>query len=302
MFKLAILKNASFELKKTFEELTDSEIQKKCNIEYDSYSSTKDLWTKLCEIFGKGSMVMTDHCYYDQKYIIYAFTVNNDEETVHKNVIFAKREIVPNDTYEITNFNEEYKFVDVSNEDIYMVIRNKSMINCVFVGTDNTINDEKILFITNTNDIGKCLVKSTNKELIYLNVSSIFNTLDEDKKHDFNRILIEKTNAYCAKHSFIQVNLGFAILNCIYETDSEDLNKIISSMFTVINDGNEQKIFGNAILFLQVNSEYDNETILHLNKHTFEQLYKLITGNRKIVFKNKVFLNIYRELEDHFTA
>jgi hypothetical protein len=300
MGKLAILKSVSFEIKNTFEDLSDERVKKYLDdkIEFIDFNDTTELFKIVKKTFGENidADIEVMNCYYDKKIIIQSFSVDNENESLHNNIILVKRSINDNDTYTFSEFDPNKPESDVYNyenmliEDIIKIIKKKSIINCVDIECNGKIANENIILLNQNNDVGKILLHNKKKEIFYLNMSNIMNKYNSSEpENKIDAIIREKTNAYCTSHFFTQIDIGLGILNCYYENSAENKNEVISKLI-----GHD--IYGNAIVFLQSNFDHDTETFLDLDSDLFNRLFDIITNEKKIKRKNGYFFNIYREL------
>jgi hypothetical protein len=300
MGKLVVLKSVSFETKNTFEDLSDEHIKKylENKIEFIDFNNTTEMFKIVKKTFGEDidADIEVANCHYNKKTIIQSFSIDNDNELLHNNIILIKRSINDNDTYTFSEFDPSklesdiYNYEDMMIEDITKIIKKKSIINCVDIGCDGKIENENIILLNQNNDVGKILLQNKKKEIFYLNISNIVNKhSNSENENKIDEIIKEKTGAYCTNYFFTQIDIGLGILNCYYENSSENKNEIISKLI-----GHD--IYGNAIIFLQSNFDNDTETFLDLDSDLFNRLFNIITNGIKIKRKNNYFFNIYREL------
>jgi hypothetical protein len=300
MGKLVILKSVSFEIKNTFEDLSDEHIKKylENKIEFVDFGNTAEMFKIVKKTFGEDidADIEVANCYYNKKTIIQSFSVENDNELLHNNIILIKRSIHDNDTYTFSEFDprklesDVYNYEDMLIDDITKIIKKKSIINCVDIGYDGKIENENIILLNQNNDVGKILLQNKKREIFYLNISNIVNKYsNSETENKIDAIIKEKTSAYCTSHFFTQIDIGLGILNCYYENSAENKNEVISKLI-----GHD--IYGNAIVFLQSNFDNDTETFLDLDSDLFNRLFDIITNGIKIKRKNGYFFNIYREI------
>jgi hypothetical protein len=301
MGKLAILKSVSFEVKNNFEDLTNEIIQNylKDKLEFIDFDNTTNMFKIIKKTFGENvdADIEVANCYYNNKSVIQSFSVDNDSELLHSNIILVKRIISDNDTYTFSEFDpsnpdsDNYKYEDITIEDITKIMRKKSVINAIDICCDGKLSNENIILLNQNNDVGKILLENKKKEIFYLNVSNIMNKYNNsENENKIDEIIKEKTNAYCTTHFFTQIDIGLGILNCYCENSSETKNEIISKLIN-------HDIYGNAIVFLQSNFDNDTDTFLDLDLDLFNRLFDIITNNKKIKRKNGYFFNIYKELK-----
>lgn len=302
---LAKLSNVSFKSKTSFEELTDESILKfiENKVEFIPFNGTLEMYKISSNILNPNNEcqkeIDIENCYYDDKYLIQSFTIDNEDEKIHNEIIFVKRKILPNDTYTFLEYDENnnesdiYQYENMEMNDVINIIRNKSMIKGVYIDYNGNIMNENIIIGNQNEDVGKFLLKNKNMEIMYLNISNINNKVSTENvnEKDKERMVMEKINAYCAKHIFLQIDINLGILNCCYESFAENKNELLTKLFNI-------DIYGDAILFLQKNDEHDKdvEYILDLNKELFEGIYDIITTNKRQSRDNINFFNIYREV------
>ena len=300
MVKLAVLKNVSLGTKSSFKELENNVIEKYLDnkIEFRDFNNTLDMYYLIQLIFGTGLHIELLLCHYDKNYLIHAFSVDDDREILHNNIVLVKRKINDNDdTYNYSHFDPNipesdiYQFKDVLISDIVSLIRKKSVINCVCVSVNGTISDDELILLNNNDDVGKILLKNENKEILYLNISNIVNKHHNENEDKIDEIIKEKTEAYCTKYIYTQIDLGFGILNCYCESHAQNKNEKISKMVNY-------DIYGNAIIFLEIKSKSDDgtETFINLNTDLFSKILNLISNGKKEKRENNYFFNIYRQL------
>jgi hypothetical protein len=307
MGKLAILKSVQFESKSSFEDVSNEILSKylKDKVEYVAINNTLDMYHIIQNTFGRYKGVEVLNCFYNDKYIIQAINVDDDAEKIHGKIILVKQGIHDDFSYTFLKFNpnepdsDDHQYYDITENDVINVIRSRTVINGVYIPTDADVDDngnisgnitnEDIITLKNESDIGKILTKNLNKELIYLNISNIVNTNQKMDENEMDRIIEGKMNAYCANHFFMQIGLGFCILNCYYRTFGNKLNKLLSKLL-------KQNVFDDAIIFMQSSMNNDTETVLPLDPETFSKMVKLMITKKKITPKNKHFFNLYYEL------
>jgi hypothetical protein len=300
MGKLAVLKSVSFEIKRSFDDLSDECIKKylENKLDFINFNNTYEMFHTVKKTFSEyiDPDIEVANCYYNKKYIIQSFSVDNENESIHNSIVLVKRKINDNDTYTFSEFDpnkpesDVYNYDDITIEDIEKIIRKKSIINCVDISSDGKVKNENIILLNQNNDVGKILLQNKKTEIFYLNMSNIMNKYNNSEHENrIDEIIREKTNAYCTSHFFTQIDIGLGILNCYYENSSENKNEVISKLI-----GHD--IYGNAIVFLQSNFDNDTETFLDLDNDLFNRLFDIITNEKKLKRKNEYFFNIYREL------
>ena len=200
MGKLAILKSVSFGHKDTFDEISDDKITiyLQDKVVYKEFTNTLELYSILQEIFRHGADIEIVNCHYDEIYLTQALCVNNDNDELHTSTVIVKRLIHDEDTYTFLEFDtnnpdsDVYTYSDVSNNDIMDIIRRKTVIPVVCINTDGKIMNDEIIILVNKEDVGKIVVKNMNRELSYVNISSITNINHNKCKEELEQILKEK--------------------------------------------------------------------------------------------------------------
>jgi hypothetical protein len=308
MGKLAILKSVPLEVKSSFADVDNEVLSKylKDKVEYTEINNTMDMYRIVQNTFGKGCGVEVSNCFYNDKYVIQSINIDDDAEKIHSNVILIKQNVYDDFSYTFLKFNpedpssDEHKYCDITEDDVINVIRRRTVINGVYISEDadidengNIINggimNEDIITLKNEFDVGKISTKNLNKEWAYLNISNITNANQKASENEINQMIAEKMNAYCADHFFMQISLGFCVLNCYYNTFGNKPNRLLSKLF-------KQEIFDDAIIFMQSNMNNDTDTRLPLDTDTFSKIVKLMTTKKKIAPRNKHFFNLYYEL------
>lgn len=197
MGKLAVLKSVSFEGKKTFSETTDDVLIKylEDKVEYYQFDETANLYSIIQEIFGARSNIEIANCHYDKNTLIQAFSIDDEQNKFHDNVVLVKRFVLDDDTYTFLEYDQNnpssdrYKYDDVNLNDIVNILRNKTIINTVNVNCDGVKTNDQIICLNDTEDVGKILIKSTNKEIIYLNLSNIINKNQNITENELNVLI-----------------------------------------------------------------------------------------------------------------
>lgn len=293
MGKLAILNSVSFESKQKFEDLKKIKDTIKTKVSFEQFTNTLDMYHIVQRTFEKYADILITNCFYNDKYLIQSFSVDNSEY-----VVFVKRSIHDNDTYTFFEFEPEkietdiYKYEDITLDDVCDIYRKKTVFSCVKVCSNGEIINDEIILLNSNEDVGKILL-SNNKELLSLNMTNIINKYHSEKEINMEEIIREKTNAYCANHLFTQIDLGFVILNCYYPTFSKEKNVKISELLNC-------DIYGDVIIFLQNKDEHDNEFIIWIDDTIFKKIHNVVTKNIKIERNNKHFFNLYKELRSVF--
>jgi len=322
MGKLAVLKNVSFDLRKTFAEIDKLPEYLKDKIEYIDFTNTLDMHRIIGQVIGNRKTIEIVNCGFDDTYLTQAFTEECDDPTkeCHDNILVIKRKINDNDTYTYSEFSfdnpvdsDRYVFAEITFQDIIDIVARKSMSNGVYVRAGDmnysNVTNTSILFCADTDDVGRIQIRDNNKntnttnmskEIVYLNLANIVNSQHDDSREnnqeEISRMIQEKANAYCSEYIFTQISKGFVILNCYYQTFGKTKNEIMSSMLGT-------DIYGDAILLLQSCTNEDTETRFNIDVECFKKLHKLLTcGRQKIVPKNTHFFNIYHELANMVIA
>lgn len=299
MTRLAILKSVSFGGRQSFAENDSEKIRAsiKDQVEYKTFNNTLEMYFKLQEVYGGRVALDIMNLHYDKTFLIQAFTVEDvgDNEDAHKTIVVVKRFIEDNDTYTFGEFNpqdmssDKYKFSDVMEEDIVNILRRRSVIKSVLVSSNGSITNDEIIFSNRTNDVGKILIKTTNKEIMYLNISNIVNANQKLSPDELDLLIKEKINAYSAEYFYIQINFQFCILNCVFKSFGNNKNETLTK---IINED----VYDDAIIFIESNANDGNDTILELDDILFKRINDLLTSGVKKRLLNIHFFNIYREL------
>lgn len=297
MGRLAVLRSVSFDKKTSFGSVSHEKIEKylENKVEYKEFQNTIELYRILQEIYGKGADIEVTNCSYDETYLTQALSINNDKDELHQYIVVIKRLIHDEDTYTFLEFNtndlttDVYEYSTVSCDDVISIIRRKSVIPVVNICADGHIQNDEIISLATNDDVGKIITKNTDKEISYVNISNITNINHKKSEEELNQILKEKINAYCCEYFYIQIEMGFCILNCYYRISDEKKNERLTELF-------QQDIYGDAILFIQSNVNQDSESILNINSDIFNKIHKTITKKEKIRHRNKYFFNLYKEL------
>jgi hypothetical protein len=296
MVKLAILNSVAFEKKNNFEELSNIKKYLLDKVQFVNFKNTAELLKLAKGAFSENEnsnpCMDVVNCHYDQKYLIQAFSVDNPDEIIHNTIVMVKRKIHENDTYTFSEFSDEndpYGYEDMTIDDISDILKKKSVITCVTVRANGEIKTDGILMLNNNEDVGKLLLQNNNKEILYLNICNIINKYNnKENENRIDEIIKQKACAYGAHHIFVQINISFGILNCFYESFAKNKNEMVSKMINY-------DVYGDAILFLQSNCEYDNESYLELDDTLFKRLYDIIVDQKRLKRENVNFFNIYRE-------
>lgn len=294
---IANLKEISFDFKMNFEDLNKNKIEKyiEDKIDYVNINNTLDIYYYVQNIFGPKSSIDIENCKFDNEFLYQYFSINNDIEKLHKNLILVKRKIREDDSYTFLEYDpnapetDVFEYCDVTKDDIVDIIRNKSLIPALIIKDNGEITQENLLFLNRNDDVGKIMLETNNKELFYLNIANIVNKYT-DNEELINETIKEKSFAYSANYFYTQISNGPLIFNCFYLSHSENKNENMSKLINY-------DIYGDAIIFLQNNSDNDTDTIINITKELFDKIYDVIVNKKKIKRKNIHFFNIYREFE-----
>jgi hypothetical protein len=299
MVKLAILKSVIFEKKERFEDLEDSKFMSylENKVQFEEFNGTSELFKKIQDTFSyiENPDIDVDNCYYNKEHLLQAFSINNDAELIHNNIILVKRKIHKNDTYTFTEFNADenidpYIYDDVTINDIINIFQRKSIIKCVVIKDNGEIINDNLLYLNNNDDVGKIILQKSKKEILYLNVSNIvIKNSKNNNSNNIDEIINQKAHAYGANHIFTQIDSGLGIFNCFCCSFADKRNDIMSKLLN-------HDVFGDTILFLQSNYDNDTETYLDINDELFNKLFNVLINRKKIKRENEHFFNIYREL------
>lgn len=304
MPKIVNLKSFSFEPKQTFEEIEKSKIKKNIENKEDKENklmfydikNTTDMFFCLQNIFGEKCQMDVTNCKYDKNFILQSFSVDNIDENIHNNLVIIKRKIKENDTYTFFGFDpnipesDTFEYVDVTIDDIIDIVRNKSLIPALIIKDNGDIIKENILYLNRNDDVGKILLESGNKEIYYLNIANIINKHQNSKEEDIENIIKEKTTAYATNYFFTQISIGLSLFNCFYHSFAETKNETMTNLL-------QHDIYGDAILFLQNNSDNDTDTVIDLNVELFNKIYDVVVNKHRLQRKNQHFFNIYKEFD-----
>jgi len=291
MSKIAILKNVLFESKTTFESLSDENIliNFKDKIDFVEIKGTLDIYIQLKQVFGNLSDIEISNCDYNLTSLLQSFSTEDNN-----NIVLVKRKLHDNDTYTFLEFNpnepenDKYQYENIDIEDCINLYRSKSILKGIYVEHDGTKKEQEFIILKNTEDVGKILLKNSEKELVYLNISNLINEHQNIEEEKLNEIIKEKMNAYCAEYIYTQITMGLFVLNFYCQSFSHHKNDILSNM-----TGND--IYGNVLIFLQNNTNNDNDRILPMNMNFFDKLYTAIKNKRQIKMSNEYFFNIFKE-------
>lgn len=292
------LKSYPFELKQSFDEIQNEKIIKSLAGKLDFYKiqNATELFYTLQNIFGEKSNIDITNCKFDGEYLYQSFSVDKDNEKLHENLVITKRKIKHDDTYTFLGFNPNipetdiYEFVDLTIDDIVNIIKKKSLLPALIIKDNGDIVKENLLYLNRNDDVGKILLESNNKEILYLNIANIINGQKNlENENLIESIIKEKTAAYGTNYCFTQISIGLSLFNCFYHSFAEKKNEIMSNLL-------QHDIYGDSIIFLQNNSDNDTDTVIDLNKELFEKIFDIVVNNKKLKRQNPHFFNIYREL------
>jgi hypothetical protein len=298
MPKIVNLKSFSFEPKQSFEEIETNRIIKSLENKIDFYDvkNTTDMFFCLQKIFGEKSQMDITNCKYNKNFVYQCFSVDNTNENVHNNLVIIKRKIREDDSYTFLGFNPNvpesdiYEYDDITIGDIVDIIRNKTLIPALIIKDNGEITMENILYLNRNDDVGKILLESNKKEILYLNVANIINKQQNSEEQDIENIIREKSSAYATNYFFTQISIGLSLFNCFYHSFAETKNDKMSCLL-------QHDIYGDAIIFLQNNSDNDTDTIINLNKDLFNKIYNVVVNKQRLQRKNQHFFNIYKEFD-----
>lgn len=298
MPKIVNLKSYSFETKQSFDDIKKEKIVKSLEGKLDFYEikNTTEMFFCLQNIFGNKSNMDITNCKFDKDYLYQSFSVDKDNENLHSNIVITKRKIKDDDTYTFLGFNPSipetdiFEFVDITIDDIVDIIRNKTVLPALIIKDNGEIVNENLLYLNRNDDVGKILLESNNKEILYLNVANIVNSQKNlENENIIENIIKEKSSAYGTNYIFTQISIGLSLFNCFYHSFAENKNETMSNLV-------QHDIYGDSIIFLQNNSDNDTDTIINLNKELFEKIFDIIVNNKRLKRKNNHFFNIYKEL------
>jgi hypothetical protein len=298
MPKIANLKSYPFELKQSFDDIKKENIVKSLEGKLDFYEikNTTEMFFCLQNVFGEKSHMDITNCKFDGEYLYQSFSVDKDNENLHGNLVIIKRKIKEDDTYTFLGFNPNvpetdiYEFVDMTTDDIVEIVKNKSQLPALIIKDNGEIIKENLLYLNRNDDVGKILLESNNKEILYLNIANIVNGQKNlENENIIESIIKEKSSAYGANYCFTQISIGLSLFNCFYHSFAENKNETMSNLL-------QHDIYGDSIIFLQNNSDNDTDTIINLNKELFEKIFDIVVNNKRLKRKNPHFFNIYKEL------
>ncbi|ATZ80733.1 hypothetical protein BMW23_0687 [Bodo saltans virus] len=295
MPQCAILSKLDFGKKESFNEITDDKLwnEVKDNIQFDTFDNTLGLMY-LIQKYIPESGIEIHNFHFDHRVLIQIAT--SDDE-ISKNIVVFKRLINNDDSYTFVGYDpnikmsDVYEFCDIDKNDIVDLFAKRTIIKALHILNDGNIKDEEIMNLKNEQEMGKILIKSTNKELVYINITNIINVNQEKDPNELEILMREKINYYSPEFFFCQHDLGFCIINCYYKSFGETKNDFMSKLL-------KTDIYDDAIIFLQSNMNNDSESIMHVSADLFKKLYKIITEEQQLKPKNKNFFNLYRELYD----
>jgi len=292
MALIANLNEVSFEKYQSFSNLKNIEKKLENKVIFKKINNSLDLFAYIKDIFDTNYNIEVSNCKFDNKYLFQSFTINNENEKCHKNIIIIKRLICENDTYtylNITPDNDNYEYCDVKIEDIIEIIANKSLVYCLSINCKEIIKEEKIIFLNNNENVGKILLEN-NKEILYLDIISLV-----ARNQNISEEIIEQMKrTYYADFIYNKIDIGFCIINFFCPAISNEKNIIMSNLL-------DCEIYGDAIVFLQNKNDLceddDNDVIININKSLFLKIYDVVVNKKKLKRKNNNFFNIYKELE-----
>jgi hypothetical protein len=295
MPQCAILTKLNLKKKDSFSDCTNEKIWEeiKNDVKFETFENTLE-FMHLIKKYIPNTGIEIHNFHFDHKCLI-QIALSDDDESVDNNLVVYKREIQDNDTYTFIGYDpnsqntDVYKFYDVDKNDIIDLFIKKAIIKALHIKNNGNVEDEEIMILKNEHDMGKILVKSINKELIFINITNIINANQGKDPNELEIILREKINYYSPEYLFCQHDLGFCIINCYYKSFGETKNDFMSKLL-------KEDIYDDALLFLQSNMNNDAESLLHITAEQFKKLYSVITENKKLKPKNKNFFNLYREL------
>lgn len=294
MTKLALLKQVSFST--TGDQIS---LYLSDKVLFHEFNGTIDLFHKIHEFLGN-NMIEVQNCSYDEKYLIQAFFIEDNSCSVHDNIIMVKRLINDDDSYTYLTAtadkleqNEMFTYLDVSYEDIEVVLRRKTELKCVIVKTNGDVNNV-MCSISHNNDtqIGTLSVKteSGNKKTFnYLDIPLICNKESESGKtsEQIDEIITKKTEELNVDFFYSQYHFSMGLLNCYSPIFGKEKNNVMSELLGM-------DFYGDILISLENNLNED-ERLLDLDSAIFNKIKKIF-NKTNFENKNKLFCNIYYEL------
>lgn len=302
MYLYALLKNVSFNV-------TMSNISLYLNdkISFHEFNNTLELFNKIHEILGN-KMVEVLNCYYDDKYLIQAFYLENLSNDNYEHIILVKRYINENDSYTYLGVDsvslqtvDDFKYMNMEFNDVKNILKNKTKNKGVLVRDSGELYNVDYKIITNPNrnnktisndDIsGEIVVNGIHcaKSIKYINIPVLLNIYEKDNlsEEQFANLILTKMNETGSTHYYMQHKFDLGILNCYCNAYGQTLNSIISSIL-------KDNIYGDVLVCLE-NHLNDDSRILDLNIETFNGIIKIMS-KKNFEQKNKLFCNIFYEL------
>lgn len=299
--KLAILSDFSFNFENNEKSLSKETIFEYLNnkVEFVEFNGTKNLMEYIHSILGNQILEVLN-CTYTKTELIQAFYVDNNSEETYKKIIMVKRLLSDSDTYTYVDFNptenkDPYVHIDMTNDDIYGIIRSKYIHRGVCVKANGEIREiEYIDKGCENGSIGKINVLGVGSKK-YINVKNVVNDMgntEGDQQENKLNVLIEDMlklpENEDTTHIYSQSDISVGLLNCYYEMFGINKNKFVSELLNI-------EVYGDVIIGLE-NSLNSDTRILSLTTSLFENLCKFIRdADKNFKMKNQNICNIYYE-------
>lgn len=312
MPKIALLENVSFHVIPNNDSSYDSYkkfVEEK--IKFIEINNTYDIFSNIKTYFCKDQKIDTldiENCVYTKDHVIQGFYAENNDKSIdyYNKIMLVKRKIIADDTYTYFDISDDeklknspYEYLDVTIDDIINIMKSFHSTKGVLVFPSEYMKD--IEFTTEYDEethTGVLRYMLDNKEcsIKYLNLLKLVHMFEDNGENvegsDFHKKIEDKMSEYNASHIYTQCDVRLGILNCYSEFSGTMKNSYVSKI--IQND-----VYGTAIVGLENHLNNDNR-ILELSSYTLEKIKKLFTD--KYVSKNKMFCNIFFELENGFSA
>ena len=297
MYKFALLQNVSFNFSNSLNTLTNETIKQYISDKFElfAFDNSKELFTSIHEILGKGIYEIIN-CYYDESVLIQAIFLEDNVSENYKKLILVKRKIHENDTYTFLEFDptsntEKYQYETMIMDDVVNVVMDKNLNKGVYVHSNKQIDNVLYYDKTESNQLGTLVVLHDGnvREFKYLNLVNIMQEVSDKNLTDdeFTETLKTRLDESGADYLYTQKDFGLGLLNCYYQTFGFTKNEIISKLI-------KEDISGDVIIGLE-NKLNDDSRLLGITKDTFKKIIEL-TQNTNFKVKNGIFCNVYYEL------
>jgi hypothetical protein len=288
------MKNEQLPFKFTFESTTIDNIKKFLNdnklFSIHEFSGTLELLRFVDDLSICKQIMTVINSFYDDKILIQSIMLNNKSD-----LIYIKRKIHENDSYtfmeyDYTNNIEKYEYLDMTENDLYDVIRNKYIHKGVYTDEIGIKNIEYIDSLTD-DFIGTLTIKidDTIKEIKFCDYNTILIKHKEDVTESVNNMNNIINNDKDIKYMSSLFNVGYAIISiymiCVGHEKNEQLSKMLGSTF-----------YGNAIIGIQDKLNKIQRTMDIDTKLFLQIIEKINILSKDPEPKNNDFCNIYFEI------